>query len=337
MATILLGITNQFFLDSVNFIGANQQGIVRFNPSLRITTNIDLIGMTTNYVTNSMVAYFRGTNGGRMSVFSISDASGTNGANSNVKSTVDFGLGTLDVLADRFYIGRDRPQVNGGQNPNYQGTFFMGSGIVDVNTAILGFQEYSGQTNTTTFNGYCEGAVTVTNTGIFKVNDTLTLGYCTQTDPNGLGSGGNTTWGRLVALNGGTVIANTILVGVPAHTSMNNTIGITNAALILSNTVASSTQMLDQITFSTGSTLALNINGANSGSVIYATNFNIIGSNSLVIASIRNLNSLTIPLFTWVSGGAPVSHLSTRAVTTCKPFLMAKRLICKSSRARQKI
>ena len=297
---IQLGITNVFFCDSVNFVGANQQGNLRFNPAF-----------TTNGI--QCYAYFRSPSGGRMSVFSLADAAGTNGANTNIKNPlyIDFGSGggSLDLLADRFYIGRDRRQIIQGQNPNYQGFFSMGKGVVDVNTCILGFQEYSGQTNTGTFNGYCEGRIVVSNTAVFKVNGTMTLGYCTQTNINGLGSAGNTTWGQVNIQNGGTVMVSNVLVGVPALTSKNNFFFVDNGSLIVSNTVAGPAKMLDTLTLQNGSSLTLHADGAALNSAVYATNMVVPAgqTNLLRIASIKNFSGPPIPLITFVSGGPSFS------------------------------
>ena len=86
--SFLLGITNIFMVDGICFFDANGNGTVKFNP------------------TNG-VARFRGTNGtSRMSVFTVSDDGGTNQAASNLKGTVDFSGGTVDILADRLYLSR---------------------------------------------------------------------------------------------------------------------------------------------------------------------------------------------------------------------------------------
>ena len=298
-----LGISNMFLLDSVNFVGGNQQGNVRFLSA---------------FASNSPVAIFRGTNGGRMTLFSVSDAGGTNGANSNIKSVIDFAssTGRLDLLTERLYIGRDRKLINGGQNPNYQGFMFMGQGTLDANTVVLGFQEQSGQTNAATFNGYCEGVLVVTNAGIgtstLRISNSLTLGSCTQTNPLGLGSGGNTTYGKL-ALGGSNTTAyiNTILVGDPIHTSANNLVNVTNGAnLVLSNTIGSVTQSLDTLTYANGFlTLHLDLNRTNS--YVYATNLATTGSNVIRIATIRNLGGLSgsVPLIQFSAGNGSFQGL----------------------------
>jgi hypothetical protein len=243
-ALLQLGISNAFFCDGVNILGANQQGNLRFNPTFANNTNF------------TCSAYFRNTNGGRMSMFAIADGAGTNEARSHTKAlNLDFSGGTLDILADKFYIGRDRPLLT---DCVYQGFFLMGRGTVDVNTVVLGYQEYAGQTNTTEFRGYCQGRISMTNnpsftnsaglftnSGIFKVNDTLILGYVTQTDTYGLGDSGNGNYGQVFLGNGSTLAANRILIGNPSYTTpasftygFKNVILVTNrSSLIISNTM----------------------------------------------------------------------------------------------------
>src|SRR6185312_9047439 len=169
---------------------------------------------------------FRGTNGGRMSIFSVSDDGGTNQANSNVKSTIDFSgaNNTVSILADRFYIARDRTMIKSNQTPNVQGDFTMGAGTVDVNTAVLGFQEHSnkidwsaGGSGAQAYLNYCQGRLTVGNSGTavnlggtFKVNGTLTLGYTADRNPVSSAQQFN-TYGRVTINSNATVAANTII------------------------------------------------------------------------------------------------------------------------------
>lgn len=298
-----LGISNIFLMDAVNFTGGNQQGNLKFNVA---------------FSNQNPIAIFRSTNGGRMSLWSASDAGGTNGENTNVKGNYDFAStgGTVDILANRFYIGRDRKLIVGGQNPNYQGFFFMGKGLIDVNTMTLGFQEYTGQTNTATFNGYCEGVLTATNSGagtnLIRINGNLTLGYSTQTNPLGLGSGGNTIYGK-VFLSGSntTMMVSNILVGNPMHTSANNILGVTNfASLIVSNSIGSAAQSLDSFT-SDNSFVTLHLDLNRTTPYIFTTNLTTLNSNVIRIASIKNLGSLSgnIPLIQYSSGNGSFQGL----------------------------
>jgi autotransporter-associated beta strand protein len=241
----LLGFSNVFKADSVCLIGASSasgnSGGVRFQfPRFSSAT-------------------FRGTNGGRMSIFSVSDDGGTNQAASNVKATIDFTGATnvVDILADRFYIARDRTMITSNQTPNVQGDFTMGAGIVDVNTAVLGFQEHSNKVDWTALGAspylnYCQGRLVVTNGGAavnlggtFKVNGTLTLGYTADTNPVGSAQQYN-TFGRITIYTNATVIAsnivcdgglnyydgsgrqNTITVNVGGNLVVSNTVGFPN-------------------------------------------------------------------------------------------------------------
>lgn len=295
---INLGISNIFYVDSVCVVGANSRGNLLFNSI---------------FAASNPIAIFRGTNGGRMSVFTEADGGATNTANSNIKATVDFTRGTLDMLVDRFYIGRDRVKIQSTSTPNYQGFFLMGKGILDANTMILGFREHAGEATNANYgySGYCEGQLTVSNTGVIKINKSLTLGYTTESNPNGLGSAGNTEYGQVTIRDGAAMLANTINVGGPVYTaSKNNFMFVSNSAsLNVSNYIAGPSQALDFITFANGSTLTLTLNATSTVAALYATNINFVGSNSFVIAAIKNPLSLTngsqIPLFKRYVGAAP--------------------------------
>ncbi len=290
------GISNAFYMDSINFVGPNCQGTANFNSI---------------YAASNPFALFRSTNGGRMSVFSISDGGGdTNTAHSNMKATIDFSAGTVDLLATNLFIARDRPLIDASGTPGYQGYLYMGKGVVDVNTAILGYRQFGTFTNTTTYNGYCEGRVQILSNGVFRVNNAMTLGYSVTTPVAGQGSGGNSGYGQVNVLNGGQLVANAINVGGPAYAvTWNNYITVTNASVTISNYIGSANQMLDYITFANGSQLTVNLNALNTTPVVYATNFVMTGSNSIVIAAIKNTGGLTdgqkIPLLTWMTGSTP--------------------------------
>lgn len=287
--TIYLGITNSIYADSVLCSGAAQRPLVAFNPIFAKT---------------NPSALFRGTNGGRMTMFCEADGSGPGPGRGNIKGQVDFNAnnGYVDMLVDKFYIGRDRPIIETGQNPNFQGYFSMGQGIIDANTVILGYRQYRGNpTNTWVYSGYCEGRLSILTNGVFKVNNSLTLGSTTETNLNGLGSAGNTEWGQVNVQNGGTLIANTILVGGPAYgSSANNFIVVSNSStLIISNTVAGTNQLADNFSLINGSTLQMQVDGNHSGAYIFTTNLTFsstTGNNILRIASVRNLTTTTVPL-----------------------------------------
>jgi hypothetical protein len=270
---LFLGNTNAFLMDSVCLVGANQQSRVSFH----------------SLVTNGF-AYFRNTNGGRMSMFAVSDDAGTNFSNGNVKSFINFGNngGTLDVLTDRFYMTRDRKLLNG--DGNFQGQLYFGKGIIDANKAILGYQEFTDRsTNAATFRGYCQGSLYVSNTAIFKVNDTLELGYAADTNP--LSEPGENR-GVLFIGPGGTVRANTILFGGPSKLSATSAINMTGgASLIVSNTIADATAKLPTLNM-IDSVLTLHVNAANTNPYVFVTNLITGGlTNVINVASIVNVAS----------------------------------------------
>jgi hypothetical protein len=302
----LLGITNAFFADAVCVGGANQQCQIQFNPA---------------FASNNPAAIFRNTNGGRMSVFGVGDGRGTNAASSNIKATCNFGPngGTVDILADLFFLARDRALTSSDQA--YQAEFYMGKGIVDVNSAYLGFQDQGGHTNNTTqpFRGYCQGILAVSNTAVFKVNEVMELGYTTETNSipaqllqrarnrgivligpggtvmvNKVGVGGITKWGG--GTEGGGVGAN--------GNGFNITAG---GHLILSNTIAGPDMRLTTFSMS-DSSLTLHINETNTQPYIYTTNIATAGSGNVInLASLPVFPSYPtqLTLISFMTGATP--------------------------------
>ncbi|HTB82258.1 MAG TPA: autotransporter-associated beta strand repeat-containing protein [Candidatus Sulfotelmatobacter sp.] len=199
-----LGRTNNFYLDSIDFIGSSSasgnNGGVKYTVYEKNATNPGTL--------------FRGTNGtSRLSIFSVSDDDGTNDASSNVKGVVDFtgasggtGQGYINLLADRLYIARDRTMITSNQTPNVQGDLYFGNGAVDVNSMYLGDQEHSNKVDWTSMGGaaylnYCQGRLWLTNGGylpsVIKVNKNLVLGYTADANPSASAQQYN-TYGQIV-------------------------------------------------------------------------------------------------------------------------------------------
>jgi hypothetical protein len=308
---VTLGQTNYFAADGVCLSHQNYSlSFFGFKPE-----------WATNYpfalATNTQYAIFRGTNGGRMSMFAVADEGGTNWAQSNQKQTIDFGSynGSVDILADRFILARDRTMIVSNQTPNIQGTMYVGAGNIDVNTAIFGYQEHSGKTNwPVNYLDYCQGNLTVSNGAVFKVNNSLTLGYTADTNPSGVAQQYNTK-GTLTVRGGSTAMINTILVDPGLGLSTGNTITLSNGTLIVSNTLASASKALDTLSMAGGSTLALHIDGNRTDPYVYVTNLTTAtGTNSyLQIAKISNLSSPLIPLISF-SGTPPTLTLDMTKV-----------------------
>jgi autotransporter-associated beta strand protein len=207
----LLGVTNVFKMDGICLVGASSA-----------SGNTGGVKFGTNRLS---AAIFRGTNDGRMSVFTIADDGGTNNASSNVKATIDFTGNTnyVDILADRLYIARDRTMIVSNQTPNVQGDLTVGYGNVDVNTAVLGYQEHSNKVDWTTLYGaqpylnYCQARLVLTNGSAFgqygatfKVNGNLTLGYTADMNPSGSAQQYN-TFGRITIYSNAVLQASNII------------------------------------------------------------------------------------------------------------------------------
>lgn len=320
--TNLLGVWNEFYADSICLNGANQQSYMRFSPYLRFTTNV--VGGVTNVVTNAMYAKFRNVDGGRVSVFAISDNGGaTNAAIRGNKSWIWLGEGTVDILADLFYIARDRAPISG--DPNYQGQMAVGDGIIDVNKMILGFQD---RCINWTNRGFCQGTLWVTNKALLKVNEYLTLGYAVMTNldnPNGAWN----TWGRLYIGNGATGMINQVLIPAEPLPGIRNYSGdsiiqvFNGGHLILSNKIAGPDKRLSTFQLNNGAYLTLHINGP--GPYIYVTNISTVGAGGIInIASVTNIGAYpaTVDLISYngsFSGTLQLGKLPSGMVGTLVP------------------
>ena len=300
---IYLGYTNVFYLDGFCLNHANEGGNLQFNPNFARSTNI--VAGVTNFVTNSLVAVFRGPAGGRMSMFAIGDDGTPGPAVSNIKGFADFTRGTVDILADQLIICRDPQTISSNQTPNIQGQLYVSRGVVDVNTAYLGYQEHTNRypyIPDQEYRGYCQGTLVVSNTATCTVHGALTLGYTADTDPNAQPYNNN---GRITVGPGGSLSANTIVVDGGANLSAGNTITINGGGnLIVSNTIAASTKKLDTLTMNSGA-LTLFINGNNTSPYVYVTNFNTSGSPTINIGSIANLTTPAQVALVQYDGGTP--------------------------------
>ena len=232
-----LGQTNKINADGVCFVGTSAA-----------TGNTGNFG----FAAQNSGAVFRNTNGtSRMTVFTIADDGGTNAASSNVKAVLNFGAnnGYVDILADRLYISRDRTLISSNQTPNVQGDLIIGKGIVDVNTAILGFQEHSNKVdwtsapyNAAAYLNYCQGRLLVTNGGTVRINKTLTLGY--TADQNPWASANQTlTYGQVTISNSTVTVSNIVCDGGLNYTDTShdraNNILVAQGVLVVSNTIGS--------------------------------------------------------------------------------------------------
>jgi len=291
---LYLGAHNEFFMESICFVGANQQGEVYFNP---------------DYAALNPVAIFRNVDGGRMKVFAVSDDGGPQAATSNIKSWLYFGdnNGSVDILADLFYISRDRPLLSG--DPNIQGQMYVGRGGIDVNRAVLGFQDGGSREGQTAFQGrgYCQGLLVISNTAVLRGNDVLELGYATETLP--LGEPWNTR-GQLFIGPGGTAMVNRIEVGGETKLSGGNAIVLSDGGtLILTNTAASPEKKLARLSLS-NARLTLHVDGTRTEPYVYVTNFTASGTgNELRLAEIRNVSQFPaeIPLIAYDTAAASIS------------------------------
>jgi autotransporter-associated beta strand protein len=291
-----LGQSNAFFMDSICFVRANHAtgnsgGAVRFNPNFANST-----------------AIFRGTNGGRMSVFTVSDDGGTNNAASNVKATIDFatGNGFVDMLVDRLYVSRDRMMIVSNQTPNVQGDLTFGRGTVDANTVVLGFQEHSNKTDWTTLYGaqpylnYCQGRLVLTNGGIFRVNGNLILGYTADTNPEGSAQQYN-TYGQITVYTNTTLAVSNLIVdgglNFTSATARRNDITLNQGAtVIITNQVGAAPGLpLDDLIMN-GATNVIFVNPSRTNILVRNLQTPGVTPTTIKVASLTGVSSFPVQL-----------------------------------------
>ena len=341
-----LGRTNVFNLDSINFIGSSSasgnSGGTEFNPYVE------------KPAATNPGALFRNADGvSRMSIFAVSDDGGTtNGGQSNVKSTTDFsydnfsgtgaGSGYINLLVDRLYVARDRTCITSNQSPNVQGNLTVGSGIVDANSVWLGCQEHSNKVDWTTLYGaqaylnYCQGNLLVTNglysPSVFRVNNTLTLGYTADNNPVGSAQQYN-TYGTLTLYGTNTTfMVNKVVCdgGLNYYDSngRKNTITVNGANLVVTNSIGYPNpgahdfsaadprgMYLDALTLSGGKlTLVVNPSTVN----VYTRSLSTPGivPSIIKVAALNNVTSFPaqIPIISYLNTPSPFLNADMSAV-----------------------
>jgi fibronectin-binding autotransporter adhesin len=265
--TLNLGFTNAIFADNIA-IGQARCGssanVVRF---AQVFTN-----------GNGASAYFRNTNGGRVSLLAVGVDSGANAPGSNARSTLLFNGGTLDMLLDNLWLGRVRNSVLTNNNALSEGILTFGPGKVDVNIARLGYNVY-------TNNSWSRGTINVNSNGTLVVNDYMEMGYVAGDYLNG--SAAAQTFGLLTVNGGGVARAKQIIVR-PGST--NNVINLNvNGSLTVSNTIGSATTALTRLTMDGG---ALSLFVASGTTNVFVTNLvTTVNASKINIASLSGFAS----------------------------------------------
>jgi hypothetical protein len=318
---VRLGVTNVIYSESILFGGGGDKNVgsdeIRFNTD-------------TNFVSSNVVhvLFIRGeqeTN--RCAVWASSDLAGPYILNQNSKSRVDLRDGRVDAKVDTFIVGRDRSEC--GDNDGMNAWFYMGGTshsvgtIIDANTAYISMQsqgnnnidpetlanvdgEPVGQVNTRFYVG---------SNAVFKVNDTLHMGYTTA-DANDIRTA-QQGWAAIY-IEGGTLMANQVQVGGITKLSGNdqrhnhlpteeqNGFTITGGGeLIITNYAgqAVSGGRLNGLNM-TDSTLTLHVNGNDTNLYVYTKELNTGGAGNIIrIASVANIGSYpaVVPLIAYDS------------------------------------
>jgi hypothetical protein len=249
---IYLGQTNAIFADSITIARRKATATLRFNPAYA-----------------NPLAFFRAADGaGRVSTWNIADNSDESTSSSSALGTNDFSGGTVDALVDTLVVGKS--QTTTGANST--GVLTFTSGTFDVNMLQVGFQAASGATSAGI------GRVNVSGAGaVLVVNNTIELGHTSG------GDGTTNTFGTLY-INGGTVLANAIVIGAG---SISNTLAMNGGTLNLATTAGTPAAPINKVAL-TNSTLLFAAATGSTNLVAAALVTGGVG-NSISVASLPNV------------------------------------------------
>jgi autotransporter-associated beta strand protein len=255
--TLLLGKTNAIYADSIE-VGKSR------------TVNSSMLF---NSAFTSPSAYFRGTNGsptGRVSTWYIGDGGVGKVSGFVCFGTNDFSLGTVNVMADKMFVGAGSSATGTGGSVTTSavgnGTLTMGAGKIDVNTLQVGYTVAANGVGTVNVNG-----------GTLMVNTLLEL----ANGVNALGPSSGT-----LNISGGTVTANGGIVAGGGT----STITLNSGALTVTNGVNTIGTVASAVT-------ALNLNGGTLNLAVQGLTTEIVTTN-LTTTGTTVVNISSVPLLT---------------------------------------
>jgi pectin methylesterase-like acyl-CoA thioesterase len=296
--TLLLGITNALFTDSIGVGGPKAGGSL---------TAENLIAFAPVFTNSNPALFLRGVSGNssRVALWGIGDAAIGSSSGSQCFGKVDLSNGSVDALVDALIVGRDR---SGAATQPDSGVFTFSSGTINANSLEIGDQAAP------TTGCIASGNMSVNGPGAtLTVNGTVELGHTTLSVPPAQSASG------VLNIFGGTVYASNVVVGA---VSVTNNLAMNNASLIVSNSLATNSAGLRLLAM-TNSTISLPVDGLPKALVqtlttgsptnfiqlsgvpvfpVYPTNFPLI-KYTVINGSGFNLGLPSIPVT------APLAHL----------------------------
>lgn len=204
----------------------------------------------------------------------------------NTVFVADLSAGTVDLMANLVNLAQGNPGPNSGTCAS---TLTIGAGTFDVNTLEIGYGNATGASGaaTATFN---VNNNFITSTGaLVVVNTSLRLART---------NGGAGAIVGTLNLNGGTVVANSVVAGGGVSTINVNA----NGKLVVLNSAGTLTAPIRVFSMSDG---VLNVPASNGGASVAVSNLTVGGSQNLInITAVPPISSYpaTFPLITYQSG-----------------------------------
>jgi hypothetical protein len=237
-----LGISNAFYADSigVGMGGANGSGTTPFSV---FGYQMRFIPANQNATNPFCSAYFRGTNGGLMSLLAVGMDAGPGIFAAKNDGVLDLRGGKSDILVDKIWLAGNKTNLNTAETQ--LGGLYFDHGTVNANTIEVGYMRYTNLANSI-------GYLLVGTNGTLVANTYIELGH-TPTDPTTPANWPNAlaTGGQLMITNGGTVLANQINMG--EFTTNTAIIIAPYSSLVVSNTIGQATNGLAALILNGGS------------------------------------------------------------------------------------
>ncbi len=257
LSVLFLGQSNAFFIDSISAgrtkASASAAGVVMFNPA---------------FISENPVAHFRGIGGpsSRVTWWSIGDMCNSASSAQVSVGTNNFTGGTVDAMVDTLSLARDTSSSHSATATIF-GVLTFNAGTINANTIFAGNQSLGPIGSITPLSGI----INVNGDATLIVNSNLVLGHTTQ---NSVAA--TQTVGTVIA-TGGSIFANQIRVGAA---SANNSIRLTNATLIVTNTLSTNASGLATF-IASDSTIGLSVQANGSASALVRT-LTTAGSANLI-------------------------------------------------------
>jgi autotransporter-associated beta strand protein len=305
--TVVLGAQNTFNSDAFvvggSFSGFSWLTFTNLQSSLGTPNGVSL---PARFSQNTGSFKLRASDGlSRVSTFSIGDSAARPGTmnagvvgNGSASGNVDFRQGTVDILADKIYIGHGATDGDGSVRTTAvgNGALVYEQGNVDVNNLYIGYKQG-------TNNSQGQGVLWMQSNAVMTVNNNLYMGYVPDQATN---------YGLVVA-NGTNVVADNAVQNIGGNIQYNDGVFLkTNATA----TVSLRGGLINM--FNNGAVTLYNLDGF--GTISNAASISISNMLSPGLQGLGNVGTINLYSNVTILGQFPISFDIGTATNKGAPF-----------------